>query len=326
MDKTTRILKLFLRLLITAALLWVIFSKIALAQLSQAIKNANWQYLIVVWALAILAFWIRAVKMRFILRRQNCFVKTSTVFGASAITSLYSLILPGLVSTGVKWYILKTHTGKPGRVLSSMAYNQLTDIVTRTSLGLIALAVVNPTGGWKLPTGCAVTTAAILTLVALLLARRTGPVITNYVERQLGFLPESIYKKIRTILEQIRLFQTAGCCFHFTAVAIGLAATLVGIAIYILAAEAASISVPALALAWQSSAVYILGRLPISVANLGVREFTLIELLRRYGAEPPAALLMSMIIFSNFLLMAAIGACFQLAWALRTKQPAQQNT
>ena len=97
-------------------------------------------------------------------------------------------------------------------------------------------------------------------------------------------------------------------------------ASLVGsVIIYILSARAANINVPVSVFVWLSVIVYILGRLPISIANLGVREFTLAGFLAIYGVETSAAVLMSMILFSASVLMAAIGVGYQFFWAGKTK-------
>jgi len=69
-------------------------------------------------------------------------------------------------------------------------------------------------------------------------------------------------------------------------------------------------------LIWLCAIVYVLGKLPISVANLGVREVTLVSLLAAYGVGQPAALLMSMALFSAVLFMAALGAVCQLVWVV----------
>ncbi|NOR67274.1 MAG: hypothetical protein GQ528_07955 [Woeseiaceae bacterium] len=66
--------------------------------------------------------------------------------------------------------------------------------------------------------------------------------------------------------------------------------------------------------------IYVLGRLPISIANLGVREVTLVGLLAVYGVEKPAALLMSMILFSALVFMAGIGSMFQLYWSIASRK------
>lgn len=319
-EKPKRILKFLLRLLITAALLWLVLSQIDLIQVGQVIKKAKWQFLIIVLALAVLTLWIRSVRMRFILKRQDCEVDTTKIFGVSAVTSLYSLIMPGMLSTGVKWYILKQDTGKGSNVLSSMVYNQATDIIIKLLLGLVAVIATNPGGGWQVPVMFGMITVVIILVYVLLLNKRTGTKISEALTYALKPFPEMIRTRAMKILEQIKVFQATGWSFHLAMAAISLTASLLGIVIYIFAAKAAGIAVPAAALVWQSSAVYILGRLPISVANLGVREFTLIKFLALYGIEAPAVLLMSMIIFSTHIVMAAIGAVCQITWTLRAKK------
>lgn len=318
--RTKLILKFLLRLLVTAALLWLVFNRINFQQISQIAKDARWQFLIIVWVLAVLAFWVRSLRMRFILKKQNCEVETIKIFGASSVTMLYSMIMPGLLSTSVKWYILKQHTGKGSNVLSSMMYNQVTDIVVRVLLGLMAIIVTNPSGGRQVPVVCGIITTGVILAYMLLLNRRTGAKVSVALAYALRPLPKMIRSPAGKILEQLKVFQTTGWGFHLEMAAISLLASLLSVVIYVCAAKAAGIAVPVTALVWQSSAVYVLGRLPISVANLGVREFTLIKFLAIYGVEAPAVLLMSMIIFSNIILMAVIGAIYQLRWAASEKK------
>jgi hypothetical protein len=51
-----------------------------------------------------------------------------------------------------------------------------------------------------------------------------------------------------------------------------------------------------------------------------VREATLVTLLAGYGVEESSALLMSMILFSSLIFMAAVGVSYQLYWAIRSKR------
>jgi len=95
---------------------------------------------------------------------------------------------------------------------------------------------------------------------------------------------------------------------------------LVGLLMYLFAARAASIVAPIGVLIWLCAIVFVLGKIPISVANLGVREVTLVGLLAGYGVTEPAALFMSMILFSSLLFLAAIGVLYQLLWAVRARK------
>jgi uncharacterized membrane protein YbhN (UPF0104 family) len=322
--KGRQLAKLLARILITTGLLVWVFSQIDLGQFWQAVKMARWEFLIAVWGLTVVLFWIRSVKMQLILRRQGCNVNCSTIFGATTATALYSLIMPGMLSTGVKWYVLKKSTGKGSNVLSSMLYNQLSTMALMTVFGLAALMATNPTSlliadsqnQWVLPVVCGALLAAVLLSAFLLLSKRVGGKVLEVLRFLLRPLPARIRQKSHELLDQIAIFQTVGWRFHLIVVLITTVGTLIGgVATYVLAARSANITVSVSVLTWLCVVVYVLGRLPISVANLGVRESLLVLLLSPYGVDKPAALLMSTILFSALVFMAGIGAIVQLVWA-----------
>ena len=71
-ERTKRILKLLLRIAVTVALLWLILGRINLDGLAEAIGAARWRYVVLSWIVAIGAYWVRAVRLRFILEKQGC--------------------------------------------------------------------------------------------------------------------------------------------------------------------------------------------------------------------------------------------------------------
>ena len=323
--RTKQLTKLLIRILITTGLLILVFSRIDLQQFWHTVRTARWQFLIAVWILAVIFFWINSIKMQLILKKQDCTVDIATIFGASAVTCLYSMILPGVLSTGVKWYILKKGTGKPSNVLSSMLYNQLSMMFVMTVFGLVALIVTDPTTNtrnrWLLPAICSILLAVIILISLLLLNSRTGGKIIKGLRLLLRPFPAKIRQKSQEILDQIATFQAAGAKFHLTIAFVTVIAGLgVGVFIYFLSAKAANITAPLGVLVWLCAVIYVLGRIPISVANLGVREVTLVGFLALYGVETSQALLMSMILFSAVIFMAVIGAIYQLFWAVTAKK------
>jgi len=321
--------KLIVRLLITAGLLVWAFSQIDLGQFRQAVQEARWEFLIAVWGLTVILFWIRSVKMRLVLKRQDCYVGTGTVFGATTMTALYSLILPGILSTGVKWYVLKKNTGKGSNVFSSMVYNQLSTIIIMTVFGLAALMVSNPApllmpgskNQWLLPVVCGAVLAVVVLATLLLLNSRTGGRVIDVLKLLLRLLPDKGRRKGNEILDQIAVFQAVGWRFHFTFVLLTVVDTLIGgVVSYVLAARTAHIIAPVSVFVWLCAGIYVLGRLPVSVASLGIREASLVGFLAVYGVEKPAAMLMSMVLFSSLVFMAVVGAGYQLFWTLTGKK------
>ncbi len=328
-DRTKQFVKLLVRILITTGLLILVFSKIDLEQFRQTVKTARWWFLIAVWVLVVIIFWINSIKMQLILKKQDCKVNIATIFGVSAVTSLYSMILPVVLSTGAKWYILKKITGKSSSVLSSMVYNQMSIMVVMTVFGLAALIITNPASlstadtnnHWLLPAVCGILLTAVILISLLLLNSRTGGKIIKAFGLLLKPFPAKIRQKAQEMLEQLAIFQNVGGRFHLTIASITIIANLIGgVLIYFLSAKAANITAPVGVFVWLCAVIYVLGKIPISVANLGVREFILVELLGIYGVEKSQALLMSMILFSTKILMAAIGAIYQLSWTVSEKK------
>jgi len=262
--------------------------------------------------------------MKYIMKEQQCNINTHTFFAVSCITAFYGLAMPGAISSGAKWMILKRATGKGTNVLSAMFYNQLSIIVVMTTFGLAALAITNPSEklfgttefNWVLPLICIVSLILLLALCLLALSRRTADLFLKIITPVLRPLPEKLRRKAYLTLEQIAIYQTVGWAFHFKIAMLTAIASLAGnTLIQIFAALAANIHVPMAIFIWLSSIVYILSRLPISLANTGPREMTLLGFLAIYGVHDSNALVMSMILLSAHFFLAFIGAGYQMFWA-----------
>ncbi|UCG58421.1 MAG: flippase-like domain-containing protein [Phycisphaerales bacterium] len=321
--QTKRLIRFLARILVTISLLVWVFSRVDVDQFLLAVKTARWHYLIGVWVLTAAFFGVQSIALQVVLRKQGCEVSRANLFAASSVTALYSLVLPSILSTGVKWYILKKHTGKGSNVLSSMLYNQFSLLFAMIVLGLLALMLTNPSSQllttnskWLLPVVCGGLLAAMILIYWLLANSRTGTKITEALGFLLRPFPRHFHQKGQDVLSQIAAFQKAGLRFHLAIATINiLDGLLVGTLIYLFAARSAHVDVALGVLVWLCAIVFVLGKVPISVANLGVREVTLVGLLASYGVRTSSALLMSMILFSSLIFMAAIGAVYQLYWS-----------
>ena len=316
-DKGKKILKLFIRIIVTSVLLIWVFSNIERQQLIEALKTARWSFLIAVWALVAMIYWINSIKMRLILKKQDCNLNTIIIFGVSAVTALYSMVMPGMLSMGMKWYFLRRGTGKGIHVFSSMVYNQLSNIVIMMIFGLGVLILTNPASIiWAnsevshfLPAICTILLVIVVLFCLLLLNKQTGGKIVEAIGVLLSPFPSGIRKKAQEILQQIALFQFVGWQFHLIMFLITIGGTsLGGVIMYFFAAKAANVTVPLSTFAWLWAVIFILQRVPISIANLGIREAILSSVLPIYGVETSAAVLMSVILFSALVFMAVIGA------------------
>jgi uncharacterized membrane protein YbhN (UPF0104 family) len=325
-ERTRAIAKLLLRLTITVGLLCYVFRQVDMQHFWQVARTARWTYLLGVWFFAAVFYGVQSVALRLILRRQGCDVPLAVLFGASSVTALYSLILPGILSTGVKWYILKKHTGKGTHVLSSMLYNQFMLLFAMTVVGLATLIATNPTHvlfpqarhNWVLPVVCAALLAGVVLLCVLLLNGHTGQVVTRSLAVPLRFLPGRMQQRGHDILSQLAVFQNAGLRFHLTIAAVNaLDGLLVGLAIHFCAARAAHVTVGlSVLIGYGPPCSSQQGAL--TVGNWVCARWR-VGLLTAYGVAQPHALLLSMILLSSQLFLAVLGLGYQLVWAIQSK-------
>lgn len=322
MIRSSRLWRPCLKILVTVGLLGWVIRQIDLVKLWAAIVQAQWIYLVPIWSLAVLSYWLLSWKLALIMERQGCRLPTMTLFAISAVTTLYGMALPGPLDLSAKWYMLRQKTGKGIDVLSSMVYNQFTTTIVVVICGMIAILSVTP------PKHLVIWTLGLVAIVVLILAGLLvlhgsyGPRCTNALRILLRPMPKVIAKHGQDLVQRLAGFQSAGWCFHLNALVLSLLANVgIGTLIYLLAARAAGISVPLGIYFWQSTAIFILGRLPISIAEFGIREATLVGSMARYGIEPSRALVMSMVILTNRLLLAAVGAGVHLFWGYRRVTP-----
>jgi len=320
--------KLTIRILVTFGLLIWVFSYVDYQQLCRAVEEARMEFLIVLWVVSLAFFFLRSFKMRLILKQQALDIGTVTLFKVSTVTSLYSFVLPGLMSTGIKWYILKKSTGKGTKIFNGMLYNQLSELIVMTASALLVLIITNPTPILfpdtrhllLLPVVCSIILVSLIAVTLFLLNSRTSGYVLHFLSYILKLLPDKMRRKGEQALREVAMLQDAGWQFHALMCLLTFITLVVAtITVYIFAAKAANIRIPLTVYFWLTSIVFILGRIPITIANLGVREMTLVSILAVYGVEKSSALLMSMIVFTSVFLKAVIGAGFMTHLSLTKK-------
>ena len=324
----TKYVKLAIRILVTFGLLAWVFSYIDYQTLCRTVRETRIGYLIVLWGISLAFLALRSFRMRLILKQQALDVGTLAIFKISAVTLLYGFVLPGFMSSGVKWYILKKATGKGTNILNGMLYNQLSELIIMSACALIVLIVTNPTSLlfpgagrlWLLPAVCSIILLALVAVTLFLLNSRTSGYILSILSYMMKVLPSKIRLKGRQALSEVVMLQGAGWRFHVRMALLTFITQVVGtIIVYMLAAKAANINILLTVLIWLPSIIFVLGRIPITIANLGVRELTLVGILAAYDVGRSSALLMSMIVFSSLVIKAIVGAGIMVHWSLTKK-------
>jgi len=319
-----RLAKFILRFSVTAGLLIWIFRQIDLEEFWHIVEIAQWKHFVILMVLIVISNWMEAIKMKLILKKQDCNISVNAFFGISAIQVLYALILPGLFSHGLKWFLLKKYTGKGYNVFCSLVYNQLSMMAARIGCACIVLTVTNPAkivfrnieSQFLLPAVCATLLVVTFLVFLLLLNPKAGGRIISGIGFVLRPFPVKLRYKIKQTLVQLTAFQHVSYRFHFFIGAFNILLYLfIVFSIFGLSAKIVNLSVPMDVFVWLGAIMYFLNLVPVSTANLGIREITLVGILPFYGVEKSAALLMSMVIFfSGFFTSLLVGSVYQIIW------------
>jgi len=314
---------MILKFTVTGILLAWAVSRINHEEFKKLCSEARWEYLLAVWLSSVVCFWVRSFKMKLILRQLGCSVTVHTLFAVTTVTTFYGLFLPGALNTGAKWLLLRKITSKGANVLGAMIYNQLSIAATMVGFGLGALIQCNPSellmkqqgNTLVIPVVCSVLLAFIVLLIFLFLHKSTGNKIIHFFRIITRVLPSAVRTRGDRVFDQIAVFQGAGWKFHIYIGILTLLASVVGAAVtQLLAAQGANIHLSFTVFIWLSAMIYVLSRLPITFANIGLRDVSLMSALSIYGITNSAALLMSLILLSAVFFMAGIGAVYQMVW------------
>ena len=79
------------------------------------------------------------------------------------------------------------------------------------------------------------------------------------------------------------------------------------------AIDAMGVDVSLIHILWISAFLVFTAALPLTIANLGIREGLLVIALSPFGVEPATAVALGLLLFSNQVIAALIGAVYQVA-------------
>ena len=107
-SKTSKLLKLFLKIVVTAACLWYVSGKINFKEAGSALQNANWLYLFLALAAFILSKLFSAIRLNIYFNNINIHLPAWQNIKLYWLGMFYNLFLPGSISGDAYKVILLT--------------------------------------------------------------------------------------------------------------------------------------------------------------------------------------------------------------------------
>jgi uncharacterized membrane protein YbhN (UPF0104 family) len=306
-----------LRVIFTAAILYVLLNIVGAQALRQALSRTDWSWLIGMYAMTICFVGINSAMLQQLLRKVGLQISLRRVALANSLSTLYTLILPSDALAGiVKWADLSAATGDKPRVLSAMVFAKVALALAPLFFGTLALAIHNPFSDVPLSAIAGGLCIIVVVGTVAILNPKSGLVVDRGIGKLVSVLPDYVGEKLSAVVASLKHFRLLSHVDHLQLMLFSVATFGFGIAGFYCAVRAAGESVAITALLWVSLVLFITRLLPITISNLGVRESIIIYAFAAYGVAPGPALLIGLLMFSNTIFIAIAGWLYQSALAV----------
>ena len=306
-------LKVGIRLLLTVVILMILVNAVGWDLVWQALLEASWPWLVAMYTAVLAIQVLNALQLQRLLRGIGVEVRLGRAFLASQLASFYSLIVPGdLAASAAKWANLSVATGKRSLVLNALLYNKLLTMTVPAAIGAMALAIDNPFGRLWVTVLAFVIFGGLLLLMALLYSPRLG----TWSERRIRWIadrfPERIALRLGFAINSLTEVRRLPGREHVLLLSFAIVGVSLGVARVFFGIEALDLGVSPFAVLWIMAFTLIARLLPITVANLGIRESLLVVALTPLGVPAEQAVALGLLGFSTIVLLAVIGGVYQI--------------
>jgi uncharacterized protein (TIRG00374 family) len=312
-----RIFRPLLRLVITGAILYLVYQRVPFSNVITALRVADLRYLaaacILVLCIHLLATW----RLRLLLRQQDLMLPYRSLFAIVLESLFYRVSLPGgtIATTTARFLKLQKATQSRSRTLACLAIDRIFATLSLVTVGIVFALLNRKT--LVDPVGAVLLVSALLILVFYVAAIRgtAGNLVVRILRTlRLWRLSELAERGLQPLTE----FQKMRARTVFIIAGLSLGSHLVGMTIFTLLGTAVGIDIPLLSWGWIRSLVILAAMLPISLLGLGVREASLLYLLQGFGVPDELCLAMAMLIFSvSVLFVALLGGLLEVGRLVR---------
>ncbi len=313
--KTTikKILAYLFKMLISGGLIWYILTEVPIADIKSTLRDTH--FLLYGIALVFSAFlmYLAALQFRVLNLPFKIDLTTFTIIKVNLITSFYSLFLPGYLAGGaVKWIKMQKYAKRPAELFITIILNRFIELGSLFIVGVIFMVpyLLDKDLYGALWILLALSVAIIL-MYCCAFSKRMLTIIESIVAR-MNFLPAFFRKKVDKLCIIVTNLHELPRSTHIHIVVNCLGRQLIGIGALLMIARSVHIPVLYGDIAWMRSVVIILGMLPISIGNLGVREASIVVMMEQFGVVPALALSYSFLILLMNVLFSFIGGVLDL--------------
>jgi hypothetical protein len=301
----------WVRCIFSTSVLIYLFTLLQRSNFYTVVSRTNLAYVCLAPALILLSFYFAAIRWHLLLSSLNICQSISQSFRIYLVGSFYSIVLPGVIGGDAVRISLSSLSQKRPfwQITLSVLIERTLGFIVLLILGSLAAHIIPQdfTYKWGVPIISVLYITTLVVLVILLggytliqitpeiwLIEKVKIKSLNRLSQVLIIIKKIVPRQLLLVALWTTLFQSTDIITSF------------------ILAKSLNISLPLSTFFVVIPIVYIVTLLPISLGGLGVREGVLTYLLSRLGVMPADAVLCSLLIYTNRLLVSLIGGIIQL--------------
>lgn len=312
-----RWVRYLLRVAFTTSVLALLLTRIDLGSVRAALQLADIRLLSLGLGLSLGLHYVWATQRSLGLGAVRADFSVAQLLKVILIAVFYSLVLPGSVLAGgvASWNKLRRGTPRSLDALALLIYFRLVNTVTLLGIGLVGMWFDGRLSSAWVRAGIATAFSALVFASLPLISPRAAGSLSRMAEPILRrlWLPRPIRTKIARGWQAMTAFNMMETRVIVLVFGLSLLGHGVGVLLYHVLAMAVGIDLPVHVIGWVRSLSSLVQMMPVSVAGLGVREASLVLLLRSYDVPEAKALSLSLAVLAVNVVWGIVGGSLE-AW------------
>lgn len=302
-----------LRISISAGLLYLVARKIPVASVAQSLRQVNLPLMLASYLLIPVTGYINANRTKMMADIQGLTLSVNQVVRIGFITGFYSLFLPGYLAGGIiRWHRMARHDSKPAQAFVTIVFTRLLSTTVTAIVGM-ACWLMDSTARHNLGFGLgfAVLLAGLCIVHWLIFNRGRAQWLANWVGGH-NRVPRFVADKLGKVLRSAGKFSEVSGGRLASTVALLVLSELIGILSFYMISVAMHLGLAPVSIGWVRAYVTLIALLPISIMGVGVRDGSLVVMLRTYGVAPTLAVTYSVLLLTRTLVLGLLGGACEL--------------
>lgn len=303
-----------LRILISAALLYLVARKIPFDTFVSSLRRVNVPLMLVSYLLIPVMGYIDANRTKMMADIQGLTLSINQIVRIGFITSFYSLFLPGYLAGGViRWHRMARHDNKPAQAFATIVYTRLLSTIVTALVGLICWLFDGGASGRR--PGFGIGLGALFVMLCfghwLLFSSDRAQWFADWVGR-FAVVPRIALEKLGKVLRSVGKFDEVSGWRLASTLGLLVLSELMGILSFYLISAAMHLGLSPVSVGWVRAYISLVTLLPISIMGMGVRDGSLVVMLSAYGVVPALAVTYSVLLLTRTIVLGLLGGACEL--------------